>query len=199
MMPSPVYWTGGGYVAVATLPVALACVVSLASFILAVPAFAESIGKWKTPRGSIYVGDKPPTGSTKLGDIDLLDAATLDRVRKGAATASPSPTRRPPFSTPLGTHDVGTITVARMWREYGDIRVLVSYRNDTRATFTSVTIQCTARDGSREVGTNSRSFSEFEHGPVTPGFTGTLEIPIDLHGADATTADCEGSGTGKAK
>jgi hypothetical protein len=184
---------------VATPPVVLACVVALAFFIVAVHAFAESIEKWKTPSGTIYVGDKPPAGSTKLGDIDLLDAATLDRVRKGAATPSPSPTSRPWSSAPVGTHNVGTISVERMWREYGDVRVLVSYRNDTRATFTSVTIQCTARDGSRKVGTNSRSFYEFEHGLVAPGFTGTLEIPIDLHGADATNADCEGSGTGKTK
>ena len=35
---------------------------------LATPLRAEGIQKWRTPDGSLYFGDKPPTGSTKIGE-----------------------------------------------------------------------------------------------------------------------------------
>lgn len=47
----------------ATYFVFLACVV-----VISAVASAQSIQKWKTPDGKLYFGDKPPAGSTKIGE-----------------------------------------------------------------------------------------------------------------------------------
>ncbi len=88
----------------------------------------------------------------------------------------------------------GGVTVDRVWSEESTstARALVTYTNTTSRTFAqNVTIQCVARVAGRAVGQGSRSFFAFERGAIQPGFTGTLEIPARLNGADFDMVDCE--------
>ena len=39
------------------------------AFLAVATASAQAIQKWKTPDGKIFFGDKPPAGSTSLGDV----------------------------------------------------------------------------------------------------------------------------------
>jgi hypothetical protein len=97
-------------------------------------------------------------------------------------------------ATPPASASKGTIKVERVWEErriaYG--YALVSYINDGGATFPSqVSVQCDALDKSGgKIGTNSRSLSAREVGPIGPGYKGTLEIPVELHGARLHSMSC---------
>jgi len=55
---------------------------ALAALLLATPAAADGLTRWRTPNGSLYVGDSPPPGST------FLDRTTRpDPVSSGWADA----------------------------------------------------------------------------------------------------------------
>lgn len=80
--------------------------------------------------------------------------------------------------------EYGSIKIERVWKEklaeYINTYVLITYRNTTNRTFNhSLTIRANIYDASGNfINTNSRSFNVFEHGPITPGFEGILQIPI---------------------
>ncbi len=86
----------------------------------------------------------------------------------------------------------GEIKIDRVWAEYDYGYALVSYTNDSNKTFwQAVTIQCTAKgQGGKKLNTNTRSFFVHNHGPIAPGFTGTLKIPVRLHGAELQSMSC---------
>lgn len=74
-----------------------------------------------------------------------------------------------------------SITVQNTWSEHGTTYAVVQYKNESSKTFNSlVTIRCNtvAGDGSI-INTNTRSFFNFEHGPIKPGFTGIVKVPIN--------------------
>ena len=87
------------------------------------------------------------------------------------------------------------LTIDRAWSEdvggYRCAYVLVTWRNTTKETFQSVTIQATAYDPSgTKIDIGERSFFAFERGPIRPGFEGTLKIPVELGNATFHTAEC---------
>lgn len=86
----------------------------------------------------------------------------------------------------------GEITIDRVWSDNGYGYALVTYKNNTNIAFKSVvTIKCTALDSDgNKININSRSFFSFEHGPINPGFEGTLKIPINLHGLKLNSISC---------
>lgn len=87
----------------------------------------------------------------------------------------------------------GTLKVDRVWEEDHDYAyALASYHNDGSATFRAgVTVRCDALgDGGRKINTNTRSFFAHEHGPITPGFTGTVKVPVQLNGATLKSMSC---------
>jgi len=99
------------------------------------------------------------------------------------------------LSEPLDKH--GTLKLERAWETGEGTRfatgyALVSYENTTNRTFQqAVTIRCDALDtGGGKIGTNTRSFFVFKHGPIQPGFRGTEEIPINTDGTDFTKMSC---------
>jgi hypothetical protein len=63
----------------ATYFVLLACVVAISAV-----ASAQSIQKWKTPDGKLYFGDKPPAGSTKIGEEGSNEPPANERSQEGA-------------------------------------------------------------------------------------------------------------------
>lgn len=88
----------------------------------------------------------------------------------------------------------GSVKIDRVWLDSNIdfFYVLVTYTNDTEKTFNNaVTITCFALDSKgNKLNSNHRSFFVHEYGPIKPGFTGTLKIPIELHGASAKSASC---------
>ena len=54
---------------------------------IALTADAEIIQKWKTREGQLYFGDKPPPGSTKLGEEGSKDEPAPERPVPEAAAA----------------------------------------------------------------------------------------------------------------
>jgi DNA-directed RNA polymerase subunit RPC12/RpoP len=88
----------------------------------------------------------------------------------------------------------GEIKVERVWEDakidYG--YALVSYENSSANSFAGgVTIQCDAMGKEEQkIGTNFRGFFSHEYGPIVPGFKGTLEIPVELNGADFESMRC---------
>jgi len=81
----------------------------------------------------------------------------------------------------------------RFWEEHDFGYALVTYTNNTKATFnTGVTIKCIAigKNGAK-INTNRRSFYAHEYGPIKPGFSGTLKIPIRLYGLSLKSMKCK--------
>lgn len=86
----------------------------------------------------------------------------------------------------------GACEIDRVWVEHGYGIALVTYTNETSLTFErAVTIQCTALDHSgNKINISSNSFYASEHGPIRPGFTGTLKVYVKLNGAKMTDMKC---------
>jgi len=87
------------------------------------------------------------------------------------------------------------LTVDRAWAEtagnYHCSYALITWQNKTGATFRSVTIQAIAYDPSgNKINTNQRSFFAHEHGPIGPGFRGTLKIPVELQNKEFSKMEC---------
>jgi hypothetical protein len=78
----------------ATYFVLLACVVAISAV-----ASAQSIQKWKTPDGKLYFGDKPPAGSTKIGEEGSNEPPANERSQEGA----PRSAQQERFSDSLST------------------------------------------------------------------------------------------------
>jgi len=57
---------------------------ALAALLLATPAAADGLMRWRTPNGGLYVGDTPPPGSTFIERTARPDAAD-----PGSADAAP--------------------------------------------------------------------------------------------------------------
>jgi len=91
---------------------------------------------------------------------------------------------------PLGLD--ADIQVDRIWQagDYG--MALVTYQNrDNKIYEVGVTIKCVALDKKKNrVGVNERSFYVHQYGPINPGFTDTVEIPIALNGAGFGSVKC---------
>jgi hypothetical protein len=47
-------------------------------------AQSQTIQKWKTSDGKLYFGDKPPAGSTKIGEEGSNEPPANGRTREGA-------------------------------------------------------------------------------------------------------------------
>lgn len=81
--------------------------------------------------------------------------------------------------------DSGSFKIERFWEEtvgqYTCSYTIVSYKNTTNKTFTAqVEIQATVYDAQKKVvDMNTRSFFAHEHGPIRPGFEGTVKIPVE--------------------
>jgi hypothetical protein len=81
--------------------------------------------------------------------------------------------------------EFGSFKVERFWEEtvgnYTCSYTIVTYRNTTQKTFeANVTIRASVYDSQkRMVDTNTRSFFAHEHGPIKPGFEGTVKIPVE--------------------
>ena len=100
----------------------------------------------------------------------------------------------PTRPAPVAPVSRGTVKVDRVQKDkqIDTGRALVSYTNDSRTTFQScVSIQCEAFDNQdTKIGTNTRSFNAREVGAIAPGFTGSLEIPVQLNGATLGSMRC---------
>ena len=87
---------------------------------------------------------------------------------------------------------VGTIKIEKAWvdRDFG--YVLVFYENTTTKTFTRyVTIRCEAKNSrGKRINSNKRSFFAHEVGPIKPGFTGNVKIPIQIYGKEMESVSC---------
>ncbi len=82
-----------------------------------------------------------------------------------------------------------------MWTDRNSdlMYALVSYSNDTPTTFDArVTVECIALDkADKPISKAQKSFFAFERGAIAPGFKGTLELAMDLHGLKGNSASCQ--------
>ena len=93
--------------------------------------------------------------------------------------------------TIVGSANAGSLEIDRVWTEYDSGYALITYTNDTDATYKAVTIKCVALDSlNKKINSNKRSFYAHEYGPITPGFSDTLKIPVDLNGLDMESMNC---------
>jgi len=87
--------------------------------------------------------------------------------------------------------EFGAFKIERFWEEtvgeYTCSYTIVSYWNHTFKTFEkNVTVRASVYDSQkRMVDTNTRSFFAHEYGPITPGFKGTVKIPIQCEKGQA--------------
>ena len=86
----------------------------------------------------------------------------------------------------------GLLEVDRVWNEGDFAYALVTYTNNTNKTYgTGVTIKCIAiGSNGKKINSNTRSFFAFEHGPIKPGFSDTLKVPVSLNGLSMKTVRC---------
>jgi hypothetical protein len=90
-----------------------------------------------------------------------------------------------------------TVTFAKleihnMINEHGYLNVIVLYTNDTDDTYKAVRIKCTALNSNGKIiNFNKRSFYDHEYGPIKPGFSDSLKIPIEVKDKVVDSASCE--------
>ena len=83
------------------------------------------------------------------------------------------------------------MTIESVYDDEDYLYAVVSYLNDTDETYRQVTVECKAVDkDNRTINSNKRSFSSYQLGPIGPGFTGTVKIPIHTYGLSAESASC---------
>lgn len=87
--------------------------------------------------------------------------------------------------------NLGSVVVDRVYSEHDFGYAVVSYANDSSTTFESITVECVATGGQGKIGVNQRSFMSRERGPIEPGFSGTIEVPVELHGAKLASMECK--------
>lgn len=86
-----------------------------------------------------------------------------------------------------------SIEVQNVWHEYGTTYILVKYTNETDRVFNNaVSIKCATIDRSRKIiNTNERSFFAHEYGPIGPGFSNSVKIPVnDIEGKKVRNVNC---------
>lgn len=86
------------------------------------------------------------------------------------------------------------INVDRIWQEGDYAYALVTFTNTgTRTYKRAVTIECVAYDADgNKLGVSTSSFLCHQIGTIKPGFTDTLKVPIELHGATCHHIECSG-------
>jgi hypothetical protein len=90
-----------------------------------------------------------------------------------------------------GFSSSSSLNIDRVWSSGDFGYALVTYDNNSSSTFERVTIKCVALDSVVDkIAVNSRSFFAFEHGPIRPGFSDTVEIPVSLEGATMCSMRC---------
>jgi hypothetical protein len=153
------------------------------------------------PKLSIYFGEDFLIVTTE-GDASTWRDPTADLPRVDLyEQLDPSDsvvTERAPSEPGTDTNDdwteteVGSLRIDRVWHgsstSYPVIYALVTYRNTTDTTFGTVTLtgRALADDGSL-VAQNRRSFFQHEYGSIRPGFEESVEIPIELPSAEASS------------
>lgn len=91
----------------------------------------------------------------------------------------------------LATPALAKMEIERVYKEYDYAHAIVSYKNETGATYNMVRVKCKAltEDG-KVVGVNTRSFYEHVVGKIVPGFEDIVDVPISLHGSDFSSVEC---------
>lgn len=82
----------------------------------------------------------------------------------------------------------GSVKIDRTWTDDDWINVLVTYINNTKETFSDVTIQCIAyetKESKIDIG------SAYFFGPIEPGFEGTEKILIEHHNIPVKFVNCD--------
>ena len=139
--------------------------------------------------GMVYlIGSSAVEQENRAALAPLLEQASKPGTgtETQAAPAKPAAT---PAAPSRGTLKVDRVRTGEA-EGYG--YALASYVNDSRQTFSRVvTVQCDAFAGEgRKIGTNTRSFFVHEHGPIVPGFRGTVEVPVELDGETLDSMEC---------
>lgn len=125
----------------------------------------------------------------------LVSSAVLVYFVGTCYSSVPSSPRAGVSAPVAGPEARGSLTLERTALDgtSGWAKGIVRYNNTTGRTFTfSVAVSCDALNSSgRVVGTNQRSFFAADRGSIGPGFSGTLEVPVDLQGASYKSMRCE--------
>ncbi len=83
------------------------------------------------------------------------------------------------------------LKVERVWSEGQFTYAIVTWTNTTGNVLRNVTIQAIAKDKENNtIEFNQRSFFEHERGPLQPGFTGSLRIPINTGYSKCNSVSC---------
>jgi endonuclease YncB( thermonuclease family) len=84
----------------------------LATVLFAGPALGEPVGKWKTPTGTLYFGNRPPAGSTLLG-VEGPDESpsAVGAVDSESATSTSSTSASERVGKVVGIADGDTFTL----------------------------------------------------------------------------------------
>lgn len=141
--------------------------------------------------------------------LKLLPSKAVDRHSQNAERTLPSSEtsapRKEDVQLPIAevpkTLDIleqvqSSLTIDRTWvQDLSDrqwAKALVTWENTTSQTFNKeVRIQAVAFDTSgQRINENMRSFFVSERGPISPGFKGTLTIPVELHNQTFSTMEC---------
>ena len=90
------------------------------------------------------------------------------------------------------TNAFAEIEVDRIWTQGDWGMALVTYTNKTGKAINTATIKCIAiGKGKKKLGVQERIFSVHLRGsPLEPGFSDTVEVPVDLHGAKMKSMEC---------
>jgi hypothetical protein len=138
---------------------------------------------------------EPPNGrNAALAVVALVLLAVVIVATRGDQTVHPvAPVLPEPASAFVPPLSIGSLTLERTYTAGDRTHAVVRYHNDSDRTMGRVvSVQCDAIDpGGRVVATGSGSLAADEHGPLLPGFEGTLDIPIPLDGAAAESIACE--------
>jgi hypothetical protein len=91
------------------------------------------------------------------------------------------------------TNAFAGIEVDRIWTQGDWGMVLVTYTNESGKTHKSaVLIKCVAINSKRKkIGVQESGFFVHKIGPIKPGFSDTIEVPIALNGAKMKKVDCK--------
>ena len=82
--------------------------------------------------------------------------------------------------------------ITRVFEDGGRASAMVMYENTTKTTFKNVTIKCYDLNNKGDVvGVNTRSFFGHTVGPIYPGFSDSVKVPVDVHGASWSSVSCK--------
>jgi hypothetical protein len=132
-------------------------------------------------QAKLSLEDRVSVLERKVDAIMLL----LEEVGRTKPRSSQSPSASKPTPKPKGT-----VALDRFWVE--DLTVtryvyaLITYKNNTKRTFRSVVsiVAITYDEHGKKLNMASLSFFAHARGPIEPGFTGSLKIPIEVQSGD---------------